>query len=183
MFDIFRVSTLRAKGSQNFLSKVIRVVAFVIPLVLISGCAHITIQPKDPQLISIEQFARDVTVHLMSVDPKNYEQYQHLLTVEITPGALRQLKQTGHCAKSPSEIKARVQAMNKANQASLVKIEAADFPGKATEAGLVPVEVKGTIVTISGDGKEKPPARFDLLYLVGTNKATHKYLIANVQVR
>ena len=179
MFDVFRFTTIRATGNQNFLSKVTPIVACVFSATLVSGCAHITIQPKDPQLVSIEQFARDVTTHLMSVDPKNYEQYQHSLTSEVAPGVLKQLKQRGACAKSPAEIKARVTAMNKANQAALVKIETADFPGKATDAGLVPVEVKGIVVTINA-GKEVRPTKFDLLYLVGTDKNTHKLMIASI---
>jgi hypothetical protein len=96
---------------------------------------------------------------------------------------LKQLKQRGQCAKTPAEAKAKVQAMNKSNQASLVKVEATEFPGKATDNGLVPVEVKGSVITIGGDGKERPPEKFDVLYLVGTNKANHKFVIASIQLK
>jgi hypothetical protein len=183
MFDAFRFCSSANLASQKLLSKFRTALVTTLSVFLVSGCAHISIQPKDPQLLSLEQFARDVTVHLKSLDPKNYEQYQHKLGEEITPGVLKQLKQRGECAKSPADIKAKLQAMNKANQASLVKVETADFPGKATEAGLVPVEVKGSVITIGGDGKEKPPVKFDLLYLVGTNKTNHKFVIASIQFK
>jgi len=183
MFDAFRFCSSGDSGRQKLLNAFRSAVITTLPVLLLSGCAHISIQPKDPQLLSLEQFARDVTVHLKSVDPKNYEEYQHLLGQEISPGVLKQLKQHGACAKTPAEIKAKVQAMNKANQAALVKIETAEFPAKATDTGLVPVEVKGSVITIGADGKEKPPAKFDLLYLVGTNKANHKFVIASIQVK
>ncbi|PWU00491.1 MAG: hypothetical protein C5B53_03965 [Candidatus Melainabacteria bacterium] len=183
MFDAFRFCSSADPGREKLLSKFGSLVVTTLSVVLVSGCAHISIQPKDPQLLSLEQFARDVTVHLKSVDPKNYEQYQHKLGEEITPGVLRQLRQRGDCAKSPAEIKAKVQAMNKANQAALVKIDTAEFPAKATETGLVPVEIKGSVITIGADGKERPPAKFDLLYLVGTNKVNHKFVIASIQIK
>lgn len=183
MFEAFRFCRLADPVRQKLLSKLRSVAVATLPVLLLSGCAHISIQPKDPQLLSLEQFARDVTVHLKTIDPKNYEQYQHKLGEEITPGVLKQLKQRGQCAKTPAEIKAKLQAMNKSNQASLVKVETAEFPGKATDTGLVPVEVKGSVITIGGDGKERPPEKFDVLYLVGTNKANHKFVIASIQFK
>jgi hypothetical protein len=183
MFDAFRFCSSANPARKKLLSTLRSGVVTTLSVLLVSGCAHISIQPKDPQLLSLEQFARDVTVHLKSLDPKSYEQYQHKLGEEISPGVLKKLKENGKCAKTPAEIKAKVQAMNKANEASLVKVETADFPGKADEHGLVPVEVKGSVITIGGDGKEKPPVKFDVLYLVGTNKINHKFVIASIQFK
>lgn len=183
MFDNFWVRALTAEGNRKLLDRVFPLIGiFLFPL-FVSGCAHISLQPKDPQLIALEQFARDVSVHLMSADPKTYEQCQHALAREIVPGVLKQLKERGACAKSQAEIKSRVQAMTKANQACMVKIESADFPSKVTEAGLVPVEVKGSVITIVGNQKEKP-TKFDLLFLIGTNKKDPKKLVvASIQIK
>jgi hypothetical protein len=184
MFDNFHVWIFRAIGSQHLPKAVSLLTVSFLFVFFSSACAHIELQPgkKDTQLLSLEQFARDATVHLMSTDPKTYEHFQLELIEEITPGVLSQLKARGACAKSPAEIKARVQALSKTNTTCVVRIEGADFPAKATQNGLVPIEVHGMVLTKIGSKPEKP-AKFDLVYLVGTNKSTQKPIIASIQIK
>jgi hypothetical protein len=150
---------------------------FVLSVCLLSACAHIEVQPKDPQLKSMEEFARTVTLHLMDTNSKTYESYQSKLVNEVAPGVLNQLKARGLCAKSQAEAAEHALKMS---ADSLVRIEAADFPAKATQSGLVPVEVRGRVL-VPVRVKGAKPSQFHIVYLVGTNKITHQLIIASVQ--
>jgi hypothetical protein len=181
MFDIYGPGNFAARGKWSAKKILSCVVGGLGAVVLLSSCAHITLEPgkKDQELIGMESFARDVTVHLLDTSPGTYEKYQAMLVSEVAPGVMAQLKAKGLCAKSPVEIKSRVAAMSKAKRECEVKVEQTDFPSKVTPEGLVPVEVTGTIVVSTNEAKGKP-SKFHFVYGIGTSKSTHKPIVASV---
>jgi hypothetical protein len=178
MFSISRIWTERSASSNKF-SGAIAALTAMSCITLFSSCAHIELQPKDPELQSLQKFANDVTVHLKDTSPATYEQYQSLLIEEVAPGVLNQLKAHGWCAKSAAEAK----ILAKTQVACIVNLNPTDFPAKATETGLVPVEISGNVVKAGSTTSGKKAAKFHIVYLVGTNRVTHKPIIASVQIR
>jgi hypothetical protein len=176
------VGAKSSRYSQSLPSSALIFIVSILSVFLSAACAHIELQPKDPQLLALEQFARGVALHLMNTDPKTYEGYQHTLTQEITPGVLNKLKERGTCPKSEADIKANLATMTNAKRGCLVEIESSSFPERATSAGFVPVEVKGKVTNQVGDSQEKPSA-FDLILLIGTNKNTQKPVVTSIQFK
>ena len=147
----------------------------------ISGCANITIQPKDPELLALGNFADQATLHLFEANPLTYEQYQEALEQDIAPNILSQLRAKGSIAKSKEQAKQISQTMENTHQRCLIKIESTTFPQKATAQGLIPIEVQGTFVKTSNDVSKL--SKFDVLYLVGNIPKTKKPIIASIQIK
>ncbi len=154
---------------------------FALALTVLSGCANIRIQPKDPELIALGNFADQVTLHLFEMNPSTYEQYQGMLDKDLDPALLTQLRSKGSCAKSKEQVKQAVQTMTKTNSRALIHIESTTFPSTATPQGLVPIEVQGTSVKTEKDISRA--SKFDVIYMIGTNVKTKQPLVASFEIK
>lgn len=172
------------KASKNRPDMALSLIVASICIFFGTGCSHIALQPKDTdtQLLALEHYAREVSIHLLNTDPKTYEQYQHLLTQEITPGVLNKLKERRSCASSEAEIKSAIDSAIKDKHGCQVTIISSEFPARATDSGFVPIEVKLSVLNTKGDRKDLP-VNFDLILLVGVNKHTNKPVITSIQFK
>ncbi len=150
-------------------------------VIALSACAKITIQPKDPELIALGNFADLATMHLFEMNPATYEQYQGALEKDIAPNILAQLRAKGTCAKSKDQVKQIAKSMEKNNQRCLIKVEETTFPEKATAQGLIPIEVQGICVKTTSDTSKA--SKFDVLYLIGDNPKTKQPMVASVEIK
>jgi hypothetical protein len=182
MFNMSSVQALANKSNKICFRFLTLALIPVTSVAFLSSCAHIEVQPKDPQLKTMEDFVRIVSVHILEVDPSTYAEYQNMLTTEVAPGVLSQMKKRHLAAQSAAEVKSRVDQLTKSNESTKVQIETAEFPSRATETNLVPIEVKGEVVKTSGDTKGQP-SKFDIIYLVGINKSTQLPIIASLQMK
>jgi len=135
--------------------------------VMLTGCAHIDVKPKDPQLLQMQQFAEKVAGQLYDRNPATYVKSQQQLGSEIAPSTLKELKAHGLCAKNSGDAAAKAKTFKPEGE---FKIDDSSFL-KATDNGLIPVEVKGVTAE-----KEK----FDIIFLIGLNKKTNTPLIVSV---
>jgi hypothetical protein len=129
--------------------------------IMLTSCAHIELQPKDQELVKLQDFARSVAKHIYDNDPHTYMNSQDALRKEVTPQILRQLQDRSLSPKSGPEAKQKLELMRESDGEGGVKIEWADFAGKATSSGLVPVEVKGV------RGNATHAEKFDIVLYVG----------------
>jgi hypothetical protein len=155
--------------------------SLALTLIAASGCANITLKPKDPELIAFESFANKVTAHIFEVNPDTYNEYQKLLSREIAPNVLSQLNKAGIYASSKDQIQQNIKAMNLQHKRYLIRIDSTNFPSKATAQGLIPIEVQGTCVKTLNDTSKA--SRFDVLYLVGTSKETKEPMVASIEIK
>jgi len=171
------------RQSDNNTSDKISSLVFCLTLIAIaiSGCANITLQPKDPELIALRNFADQATTHLFEQNPLTYEKYQNMLDRDIAPNLLVQLKAKGTCAKSKDEIKSTVKSLDKTNNRRLILVQSITFPSKTTPQNLVPIEVQGTCVKTTND--ISTASKFDVLYLIGTNVKTKQPIIASLEIK
>ncbi len=145
------------------------------------SCANIELQPKDPELIALGNFADQATIHLFEMNPNTYEQYQSLIEQDFAPNILSQLKARGACCKSTAEVRKTLEEMQKSNQRVLIRIQSTTFPSKATKIGLVPIEVKGSYVkSINNISKA---SNFDVLYLIGNSVTTKRPIVASIEIK
>jgi len=133
---------------------------------MLTSCAHIELQPKDQELLKLQSFAKSVAKHIYDNDPNTYMDSQDALREEVTPQILRQLQECSLSPKSGPEAKKKLQSMRENDGEGGLKIEWADFAGKATSSGLVPVEVKGV------RGNATHAEKFDVILYVGYKPKT-----------
>jgi hypothetical protein len=144
---------------------------------ILTSCAHIEVQPKDEQLVKLENFARVVTKHIYDNDPSSYLSNQNSLKSEVTPPVHSELASKSLCAKTPAEAQAKLKALKQSGSESGFKIESADFSGKTTEQGLVPVEVKGVT------GSLTKPEKFDIVLFIGFKPKSNTPVIGEINIK
>jgi hypothetical protein len=142
----------------------------VIGCILLTACAHIDVKPKDPQLVAMQEFAEKVAGQLYDRNPSTYVQSQQQLSNEIAPTTLKELKAHGLCAKSAADATAKSKTLKPEGE---FKIENSSFL-KATDNGLIPVEVKGTAAD---------KTKFDVVLLIGLNKTSKLPLVVSVTAK
>jgi hypothetical protein len=148
---------------------------------LLVGCSNITIKPKDPELIALENFARKVTTELFELNPSTYSEFQKSLEKDIAPDVLSQLNKKGLYANSKTQIQKNIQLMDVSHKRCLIRIDSTFFPSKATAQGLIPIEVQGSAVKTLNDMSKA--SKFDVLYLVGTRTGTKEPIIASIEIK
>ncbi len=157
------------------------IVLFLPGLLIMSGCANIRLQPKDPELIAMGKFADQVTIHLLEMSPATYEGYQTSLAKDLAPDVLVKLKTSGVCAKSEAEAAEKAKSIEQNNKRCVIQIESTSFPSRTTAGGLVPIEVTGSCV--KSENYTSKGSKFDVLYLVGTNVKTKQPIVASVEIK
>lgn len=124
-----------------------------------------------------DHFARTVTSHLLDSSYITVEQNTTaLMSGELAPSVIQQLKQVGLLPQSLEEMKAQSRTAAEERRVTAVKIDSVNI-GEPNPNGLVPVEVSGSVAIHSASGSEDPkPYRFK--YLLGTHKETQKPIVA-----
>ncbi len=168
--------------TESFLSKSKAwFVSLTLTSVILNSCSNITLQPKDKELVDLENFAKKVTIELFELNPSTYSEHQKSLEKEIAPDALAKLKAKGIYADSKDKMRQNIKAMNINHKRCLISIHSADFPSQATSQGLVPIEVKGTCVRSINDISKA--SEFNVLYLVGTRAGSKDPIMASVEIK
>jgi hypothetical protein len=144
---------------------------------ILTSCAHIEIQPKDEQLVKLEDFAKIVARHIYDNDPKAYLDNQKALKNEVTPSVLSELESKSLYSKNPAETQAKVKAFKQEGPSGGFQINSADFSGKATQEGLVPVEVKGVT------GSLTKPEKFDVILLIGVKPKANTPIVGEIHFK
>jgi hypothetical protein len=141
---------------------------------ILTSCAHIEIQPKDPQLEKIQNFAEQVVRHIYDTDAKAYMANQAAIKNEVTPSVLADLEAKDLVAKTPAAAKEKLKTLGQPGELGGFRIENKDFSGKATEQGLVPVEVKGVTGAVSKEEK------FDIIVFIGMKPKENTPIVGKV---
>jgi hypothetical protein len=144
---------------------------------ILTSCAHIELQPKDPQLEKIENFAEVVVRHIYDTDPTAYLKNQAALKSEVVPSVLTELQAKSLLAKTPAEAKEKLKTFSQPGEVGGFRIENKDFSGKATEQGLVPVEVKGVTGNVS------KPEKFDVILFIGLKPKVQTPIVGAIQFK
>lgn len=169
-----------AQPNNNFPYKN-RILLAGLASLLLSACANITIKSKDPELLSFENFANQVTTHLLEINPNTYSSNQKALTKEVAPDVYSLLHKKGMCAGSKEQIQENLKSMNANNTRCLVRIESTDFPSKATSQGLIPIDVRGTCIKTVKEASKA--SKFDILYYVGNKTGTKEPMVASIEFK
>jgi len=144
---------------------------------ILTSCAHIEIQPKDPQLQKIENFAEQVTRHIYDNDASAYVANQAAIKTEVTPPVLAELQSKGLVAKTAAEMQAKLKTFKQPGELGGMTIDRKDFSGKATPEGLIPVEVKGAT------GPVAKPEKFDIIIFVGMRPKDKTLIVGKIEFK
>jgi len=132
-----------------------------------------TTRPAMPKVsaelkVSFEQFAKQVTEHLLDTSYISYsDSTVALLRDELAPAVVKQLQDSEMLAKSDDDLRATAKTLTEERQVCAVKIKSID-PSELTPNGMLPVEVKG-LVAIHSAQESGPtgPVNFDFKFLIG----------------
>lgn len=118
---------------------------------------------------TFDQFARQVTSHLLDSSYITYEQSTAALLGspgapgELAPNVVQQLRQVELLPRSADEVKATIRQLSEERRVSTVRIDAV-VAGEPNAKGLIPIQVRGVAVYHSASGSEDPrPFRFQFL--------------------
>jgi hypothetical protein len=142
----------------------------VLGCMLLAACAHIDVKPKDPQLLQMQTFAEKVAGQIYDRNPSTYVASQQQLNSEIAPTTLKSLKTQGFFPKSAAEANAKAKTFKPEGE---FKIEDSSFL-KATDNGLIPVEVKG----VAAD-----KTKFDVILLIGLDKRKNAPVVVSITTK
>ncbi len=127
-----------------------------------------------------DHFARAVTTHLLDSSYISVEQNTTaLVSGELAPSVVQQLKQAGIVPNSMDEMKAQARTAADERRVCSVRIDSVNL-GDPNQQGLVPVDVAGLVAIHSASGSEDPK-QFRFKYLVGQNSQTQKPIVAQFQ--
>jgi len=132
-----------------------------------------TTRPAIPKVsaelkVSFEQFAKQVTEHLLDTSYISYsDSTLALMRDELAPAVVKQLQASEMLAKSDDDLRATAKTLAEERQVSAVKIKSID-PSELTPTGMLPVEVKGLVVIHSAqEAGPTGPVPFDFKFLIG----------------
>jgi len=114
-------------------------------------------------------FARQVTQHLLDSSYITVEQNTAaLLSGELAPSVIAQLKQGGLLPNTLDEMRAQSRAAADERRVTAVRIDNVSL-GDPNQNGLIPAEVSGAVAIHSASGSEDPKP-FKFKYLLGQTK-------------
>jgi hypothetical protein len=173
--DMFHASAIQNKICANVAWK--KYGPIFLGCLILTSCAHIEIQPKDPQLEKIENFAEQFVRHVYDTDPTAYMKNQTALKTEAVPSVLTELQAKSLLAKTPAEAQAKLKTFSQPGELGGFRIENKDFSGKATPQGLVAVEVKGVT------GNVAKPEKFDVIIYIGLKPKDQTPIVGAIQFK
>ncbi|HEY9772311.1 MAG TPA: hypothetical protein V6C81_00720 [Planktothrix sp.] len=132
-----------------------------------------TTRPAAPKVapeikVSYEQFARQVTQHLLDTSYISYaDSTLALLRDELAPGVKKQLIAQEMLAKNEDDLRSTAKTLIEQHQVAAIKITEC-LPSDLDQNGMLPVEVRG-IVAIHSAQESGPsdPVHFDFKFKIG----------------
>jgi hypothetical protein len=147
----------------------IHVVLFVS---LFANLILFTTRPAAPKVapeikMTFEQFAKQVTQHLLDTSYITYRESTQALDGELAPKVKQILMSQDMLAKSNEELIATERSLRESRQVSALRI-ADILDSDLTPDGMLPVEVRGQVAIHSaGEGGPTGPVGFDFKFLIG----------------
>jgi hypothetical protein len=152
-------------------------VSLFVNIVLIATRPNLSKQVDKGTQEQLDQFAAEVTHHLLDSSYISYPQSMNaLLSGELDPRTMAKLRSSGVIASTQDEYQATLQTLNRDKQVSSVRIDGIN-QSDPNDQGLVPIDVVGVAATHATDAAEGPTP-FHFHFLVGINKNTQKPIVA-----
>lgn len=132
----------------------------------------------------IEDFARQVAIHLVDSSYINYEDNtKKLMGGELGTAVVKKMQDSGDLPKDNLEMTATLEGLKARRQVAAVHIRDVSA-GEPDANGLMPVTVKGEVAVNSADESgPSGPQPFNLQLLVGVNTATEEHVVADLKDR
>jgi hypothetical protein len=131
-----------------------------------------TTRPATPKVapelkLTFEQFAKQVTQHLLDTSYITYRESTQSLSDELANNVKQLLMSQDMLAKSTEELIATERSLRESRQVSAIRIQDI-IDSDLTNEGMLPVEVRGQVAIHSaGEGGPTGPVPFDFKFLIG----------------
>ncbi len=130
--------------------------------------------------VSFEQFARQVTSHLLDTSYITFPDSVQALQGELDPSVLRRLQAEQKLPPSDIEMRATVRQFVDTRRLSAIRIDSVEL-GDPNEKGLVPAQVTGVVAVLSAaETGPSDPVPFRFLYLLGVHPDTGNPMVATL---
>jgi hypothetical protein len=113
------------------------------------------------------QFARQVTTHLLDTSYINYLESTSRLQGELSDAVKQRLRQDGVLPGTNEELKANLMEFSKVRRVCAMQFKTIEVK-EPNAQGMIPIEVQGEVAVHSADESAQQP--FHLLYMVGLRK-------------
>lgn len=118
--------------------------------------------------VSYENFARQVTAHLLDTNYISYkESTMALLDKELSPPVADVLRKAGMLAATADELAAQAKSLSDQRQLSAIRIDEVTS-GEPNNRGMIPMDVRGVVAIHSAEESgPSGPVNFKFRFLVG----------------
>jgi hypothetical protein len=120
------------------------------------------------QKVSYENFARNVTAHLLDTNYISYkESTLALIEKELAPNVVQVLSKAGMLAATQDELAAQAKSLSDSRQLSAIRVDEVTT-GDPNQRGLIPMDVRGVVAIHSAEESgPSGPVNFKFRYLIG----------------